>query len=312
VIAIGPADPPAHHQAIRSLIKGFPEKFTLIELKENISAEGGDQELVWTPGGNIALMVGRHRVFRFMERTMQSKLEERGMSDDMIERSRQAYSRSYLGIPAIIMPEKVLRDPALGSEEIFHLDMLAAFMGRRNGKVEVFVPTFQKERGDSQTAEMLDPEMITAVQNEYEEAAHQLGGLGYTVFRVPLADHPVRNPVNIGKFRDPRTNQYSVLLSKYPYHLPRSSDQTPQKILQKALDKIVERGERFQRDPSEKNCDRFCAALNEIWEVIDRVSAMGNPVFNKQAEFYKKNGYQVIEVPDFSWGTGGIHCKFLH
>ena len=110
---------------------------------------------------------------------------------------------------------------------------------RAQGKTLAFVPSYQDPAVDAITHVALAEDVRRRVQYEYDLVAGQLGRRGYEVVRLPFADHPVRNPVNVGRFVDPNTGRQCVLLGKYPYHFPLVPGwPIPQFELQDAFDRM--------------------------------------------------------------------------
>ncbi len=312
VIAVGSREPDYYLQAVQNLVNDYPKNFDLRYLGPNISTEGGDQELVWNAEGGISLMLGRHRVLKYLELSRETEYGENPVSMDLAIEARRAYTNAYYGLPVRIMPKTVLRNPALGDKELFHLDMLVSIVGRHKTP-QAFVPTYQgREVIDAINGQPLDPDFRRRLQSEYDRAALALSYQGYEVRRLPFADHPVRSPANFLKYYDRVTGRHVILLGKYPYHLPAGSKTTPQFQVMNALGLLNWWYEIWRSAPTMENFDKLQMAFVNLWSAMDQAAQAPNPFFDAQKAEFEKCGYDVVTVPLYAWGAGGIHCQTLH
>ncbi len=311
VIDVGSTGPTTKYRStIRTLAETFPKHFALKVLPEGINAEGGDEEIVWTPEGKPALLVGRHRIQAFLEYRDGESYNGRPADPLAIAEARQAFSRAFYDLPVIIVPEAVLEKPALGHVDLFHLDMITTVLHNHRHIPHAFVPTYESPAADSALDLPLKRNYISAVQREYDLAADQLDEIGYQVIRLPFADHPVRGPVNFVKYYDRDRDRVVVLLPRYTYHLPHDSLH-PRKRIQIAMtlldDKAFEWHER--RDPS--SYQAYLEAIQNLWNEMESAQKEPNPIFERQAALIRKAGYDVIGIPTYAWGSGGLHCQIL-
>lgn len=299
-----------YRRAIQTLAKTFPQHFVLKVLPKGINAEGGDEEIVWTPEGKLALMVGRHRIQAFLENRDQASYDGRPIDDLAIAEAREALSKAFYGLPVHIVPEEVLLHPEKGHPELFHLDMLATVLFNHRDKPHAFVPTYTGEAVDASSESLMSRDFVDRVQSEFDSAAKQLDKLGYQVVRLPFADHPVRSPINLVKYHDREKDRIVVLLPHYSYHLPPNQD-NPRQRLQQALDHLDNQAIAWNEQPNEKNFTAYLAAIRNLWRQMEESHQMPNPIFDKQAALFRKAGYEVVGIPSYSWGSGGLHCQML-
>lgn len=298
-----------YKESIQALVDAYPQYFQLKETAVGVRAEGGDEELVWLPDGQLALLVGRNRVSEYLEAVHQDGHRTIAPDVPLIEDARQAFSRAFYDLPVVFVPQSVLDNPALGSTDLFHIDMLVIIMS--NGtQTHAFVPTFMENPVDAMTWKPLNPELVSACQREYDLVAREMAGRGYTVIRLPYGDHPVRGPANVVKYRDKETGEYVVMLGKYPYHYP-PDQRNPQSILFNALADFEDEGGSWQAAPSPKTETQFRDRLGDVWKALDEVAAAPNPIFDHQKELFEAAGYRVVGVPLYPWGSGGLHCQIL-
>ncbi len=309
---------PGYVLTVKRLVKAFPQTFTLWNFGTDVSAEGGDEDIIWTPDNKVALLAGRHRVIQFLNRNMgQQSFEQNSLAPSLIETVRKAFSDSVFGIKVLFVPEKLLLTPipGSGSDEVFHLDMLACVLPNPGiGSPRVFIPTYMKmkQHYDSLLKNSFDKNFISRVQKEYDEASGEFKNLGYEVIRLPFSDHPVRNPVNIVRFRDKNTGKITVLLPKYPYFLPIDSPDTPQQQVLNALDWLRTNFSEWQNLPGPATYQRLADTLQYVFDTMDKVAALPNPIYDTQEKIFKKYGYEVIPIPSYTWGAGGPHCQLLY
>lgn len=309
VLGLGRDIESVYLEPARSLGRVFPNDFVLRPM-EDINTEGGDLEIVWLPDGKPAVFIGRHRVLRRLERTQGEDLRGHVVPDVLIELARAAYRRAFFGLEAVIVGEAGLRTPALVSDELFHMDMVVNMM-RVGERMLAFIPSFVDDPIDAVAETPLAPEMRTRAQSEYDAIASQLAARGYTVVRLPLADHPVRSPVNVAKFISP-TGVPTVLLGRYPYHRTLPDGRRPLHEIQEALTTLEVRVCTWRVKPDEAQWRAVETALRLVWKTIDDGIAAPNPIFDMQAGAYRSNGIEVIAVPMLPGGEGGLHCMLLN
>jgi hypothetical protein len=307
---------------IRDLVKAFPEHFKLKVLPEGINAEGGDEELARTPNGEMAFMVGRHRVLSYLEYrdgVQRDTYNEKFISESDIEEARTFISKAFYGLPVWIVPEKVLTYPDRGNNELFHLDMVASVLYNHKNTPDAFVPTYLPGPVDATLNKPLDKDFVAKAQREYDLVARQLKSLGYKITRLPFADHPVRGPVNFVKYYDRNKDRFSVLLPKYPYHLSLKYQEPehlemavcPNMRIKSALDSLDEKAFEWQENLTADNFRRFMEAIDGVWREMAEVEQQPNPIFETQAELIRRNGYDVVGIPSYPGGSGGLHCQSL-
>ena len=314
IIAADPDNYNNSYAIIKSLCDTYPESFVIKRLGNAISSEGGDMELVWAPKREgLIFMTGRNRVNQYYNRIKHMPLKGISFSSDMLDDFKRAYSQEFYGLRVEVVPQKMLENSDLATEDLFHLDMSVAILSK--GKtVNAFVPTYNggEVKKDAMTNTALDPKLVWTWQAEYDEISAQLSKLGYDVVRLPFSDHPVRCPVNIGKFINRDTLEPSVILGKYPFDHARNSETTPQQMIQDALNDMTYKCDAWKNTPSEPNFNSFLLSISSMWGVMDKVSAMPNPEFDTQADIFRKHGYKVVAVPVYAWGAGGLHCDLLY
>lgn len=312
-IYCGPQDQKPYLDVAHGLTRTYPDSFRYHELPANLSAEGGDLEVVWGPDRKPALLLGRHRVLRYLENTRPGWDHRRAVPQALIEEARKAYSDAFGHLPVIIVTERALREPEKASEEMFHLDMLASIMDNHQGPhPHAFVPVFSSPKVvDAMSGKNLPESLTRKVEWEFDEAARQLSALGYQVIRLPFNDHPARSPVNFGKSKDEKTGRYSVYLAKYPYHLPQGNPQTPQAHLMAAVSAVQDAGGRWNRSGNASDLAQFRQALDQLWQAMTDADAAPSPLYEERAKRILAVGYDVIEVHCYAWGSGGIHCQTL-
>lgn len=311
-------------KALTALRDKFPKKFTIRQYSPNVpdtspnvSVEGGDLEIVVAPSGKVELLVGRHRVLRYlylsgMAPEGSTQASEYAVPEKHIELARSAYSQSFFNLPVTFVTEPLLRDPSKGSPELFHLDMIVTVVpAPDSGPPRAFVPTYLYAPIDSLQGTPIDPQIATAIQSEYDQVAIELKEKGYEVYRLPYSDHPVRSPVNIGKYLDRHTGKHTVLLSKYPYHLPREDTNTPRLDFLRIYEDLDEAGKAFKSTHSKQDAQKLAHVIEGAWARLDAVAKQRNPIFESNRALYESLGYDVKTVPDYTYGSGGIHCKLL-
>jgi hypothetical protein len=312
-IYCGPQDQKTYLDVAHGLTRTYPDSFRYHPLPSNLSAEGGDLEVVWGPNRKPAILLGRHRVLRYLENTRPGWDHRRAVPQALIEEARKAYSEAFGHLPVIIVTERALREPEKASEEMFHLDMLASIMDNHQGPhPHAFVPIFSSPKVvDAMSGKSLPESLTRKVEWEFDEAARQLAALGYQVVRLPFNDHPARSPVNFGKSKNAETGRYSIYLAKYPYHLPQGNPQTPQARLMAAVSSVQDWGARWNGSGNASDLASFHQSLSQLWQAMTDADAAFNPLYEERAKRIREAGYDVVEVHCYAWGSGGIHCQTL-
>lgn len=308
VLGIGAEADLFYRDTLRQMVKAFPKEFAIYSLP-GVNSEGGDVELVRLPGGQIGLLAGHHRVLRWLEYRYGEGLLGRAVAVARIEEARSAFRKAFFGLDVLLVNEEGLRSPSLVSDELFHSDMIVNVAKGTKGAV-AFIPTYEGAPVDAISREPLAPEVQKRAQTIYDRVARQLAGWGFRVARLPFADHPVRNPVNVGKYTELNGEQV-VLLGKYPYHFALPDGPNPQRELQKRFDAVSDDLEAWRGRPSDAAFERVQKGLREVWAELDRAAASPNPTFERQAKVYRAEGIRVVPVPIFPTGEGGLHCLGL-
>lgn len=310
VIRVDARGRPEYIDNIRALVQAYPKRFSLLETSGGVPAEGGDQELVWLPDGGLGLMVGRNRVDQYFRNVRDETFSEYQVTRELAEEARQAFSATFHGLPVFFLPYSVLLAPNLGSEELFHMDMVAVLLRNPRG-THAFVPTYRPDPADANYHKPLDPALVKACQAEFDQAAAQLKGMGYEVRRLPFADHPVRSPANVIKYLDRFTQRHTVFLAHYPYHLPLADPKNPARRLDAALDHLAGTLGYYEEQPSPDSHLAVQHALSAAWVAMASTGLSPNPDFQAQAAAFREAGYDVIAVPIYPGGGGGLHCMAL-
>ncbi len=303
-----------YYEPLKVLLKYFSDDFQFVKLNgknnEEINTEGGDINLTWLPEGKVGLLIGYHRVLRYIQH--KTGMDMRGQKVDaaLIEEARKAFQDAFFGVEVIIVGEDLLRKPLIVNDELFHLDMIVNLV-KSGDKTLAFIPTYLVSPVDAITHVHLSDVVRDRIQKVYDICAAQLKKRGFKVIRLPFADHPVRNPVNVGKFINPEDGKPYVLLGKYPYHFALSDGSIPQFELQAGFDALTLIVDKWRQDPSGSNWQEVQKYFDEIWKMMDDIPQKKNPLFDRQAEIYKLHGISVIGVPIFPTGDGGLHCLLL-
>ena len=308
VLGIGAEADIFYRGVVQSLARSFPTEFVAMYLP-GVNTEGGDIELARFADGKIGLLLGHHRILRWLEYHDGTGVLGRAISAERIEKARQAFRNAFFGLDVTILNEESLRSPALVSDELFHSDMIANVVRGRSGPV-AFVPSYETGAIDAVSHEPLSADIRSRAQLIYDRVARQLAAGGFRVARLPFADHPVRNPVNVGKYVDADGTQV-VLLGRYPYHFVLPDGRNPQRELQKQLDELSTALEEWKDKPSDVLWERVRKRAAESWEEMDRAVASANPTFERQRKAYEDEGIRVVAVPIFPTGEGGLHCLGL-
>jgi hypothetical protein len=300
---------------VLSLVRTFPDDFGVRTLgqtgADSINTEGGDLSIIWRPNGQVGVLVGRHRIVRFLERRNGRSLAGEAIDQSMIEEARLAFSGAFFGREVIIAGEAALRHPGWVNDDVFHADMVVTIM-RCDHQVVAFVPTFEGRPIDAVFRESLSPERQALVQEEYELVARQMKKRGFAVVRLPFSDHPARNPVNVSKYLDPSTGRHVVLLERYPYHFaPASGGPIPHFQLQDAIEAVSAEVDQWYKRPNDARWQAVQASIEAAWRKLEKTAASPNPLFSRQAALFEANGIEVLPVPMCPSGEGGLHCMIL-
>lgn len=308
VLGIGAEADLFYRDVLEQLVRAFPKDFA-IHLLPGVNTEGGDVELVRLPDGRLAMMAGHHRVLRWLEYRHGEGVLGRSIPTARIEEARSAFRKAFFGLDVLFVNEEGLRSPSLVSDELFHSDMIVNVVRSAKGVV-AFVPTMEAAPVDAISRQPLAPEIVKRAKVVYDRVARQLQAWRFRVVRLPFADHPVRNPVNVGKYTEPDGTQV-VLLGKYPYHFALPDGQNPQRELQKRFDALSDELGAWRSRPSDAGFARVEKAFRDTWAEIDRAAASPNPTFDRQVRAYEAEGVRVVPVPIFPMGEGGLHCLGL-
>jgi hypothetical protein len=315
VLGVGGDTDPAYLEPVETLVRVFPRDFALRRLAGlhvgDVNTEGGDLALSWLPDGKVGLLVGRHRAIRYLERRTGRSIPGRPLAAAEIDESRRAFSSAFFGIEVVIAGEGALRDPARGSEELFHADMVVAAL-RNEREAVAFVPTYEVRPRDANSLELLPEALAKSVQREYDLVAGQMEGRGYRVVRLPFEDHPVRAPVNVSKYVDRSTGRPFVLLGRYPDHRPTASGApSAMQRLRDGVAGLQARVDAWEDGPNDARWAAIAQSLGDVWREIDRSVTDPNPLFERQRALYEANGISVVPLPLYPSGEGGVHCLLL-
>jgi hypothetical protein len=315
VFGIGGDTDEDYRGPVLSLAETFPDDFGVRTLgrtgEGSINTEGGDLSVIWLPNGQVGVLVGRHRIVRFLENRYDRSLAGEAIDQAMIEEARQAFSKAFFGREVIIAGEPALRHPGWVNDDVFHADMVVTIM-RCNNQVVAFVPTFEGRPVDAIFHKPLSPERQAMVQQEYDLVARQMKKRGFAVVRLPFADHPVRNPVNVSKYLDPSTGRHVVLLERYPYHLASAPGAPiPQFQLQDAIHSVSVKVKQWYKQPNDARWQAVQASIEAAWKTLGGIADSPNPLFSKQVALFEANGVEVLPVPMCPSGEGGLHCMIL-
>jgi hypothetical protein len=309
IIFRGQIDREPYRRAVDDLCRSFPDHFSFRDLPPNVSAEGGDEDLVRAPDGHLVFLVGRHRAVKYLELLNGKSFVGRSITLADIEEAQNAFSTAFEGVPVVFMTSSLLENPGLGNEEIFHLDMSVAVVG--DGQVNHgFIPTFGTHPVDRMTSNGLDPNFVSSAQNEYDLMADELKGLGFPVERPILNDHPVRSPANLVRFYDPQTGRCTALLAHYPRQDTNGGGS--QALITSRLEQIRKKYVVWGKNPDAVTYNSLFRAVQDLWNEMTAVSMESDPDFEATANLFRKAGIDVVPVADFAWGSGGLHCQLLH
>ncbi len=314
-IARSAGDADIYVKVTKELTDAFPETFVLKDVDKNTSAEGGDEDIIKLPGPGhkVAIITGRHRVQRYAERVKGVSFDRAPIDDAMKAEAAAAFSKSYFGVEAVFLPEEIMKKPEKGSEEVFHLDMVTSILpDPKGGKPKAFIPSIANNCYVSLNDEQLNKEFVSHIQAEYDAAASQMRRLGFDTPRLYYCDHPVRGPVNIIKYHDKISGGYSVMLGKYPNHLPVDDPYTAQHRVTDIFKLLANRFNEWSNKQDAATYKQLKATMDGVWTVMDTVSEETNSVYDEQKKMFEKYGYNVITVPVYAWGAGGLHCMVMY
>lgn len=313
MLAAGSEDRNEYVKSVKALVEAYPKDFVIHDMGDFVSAEGGDLDIVWGPDKKAAVLAGRNRALMYYERKNGMSYESMPLTREEIETARSEFSESFFGSRVLFLPETVLEKPELGCYEVFHLDMTVCTMPpEKGGKPRAFVPKYEGRSYDALSGAELTDDLASNAGREYDIAAKEMKKNGYKVIRLPFADHPVRSPANSPRYRNRETGKSTVLLGKYPYHLPMGREDTPQKKLMKEIDLLAAFDDSSYEGNSGKGYEELIAGINRLWSVMDMVSEEPNPLTERQKRLFEKEGYVVKVVPVYAWGAGGMHCQLLY
>jgi hypothetical protein len=298
VLFSGPADHPVYAAFTNALSRAFPSDFAPYTGLAGTSAEGGDEKILTMPDGRLGVLVGHHRFLHYFGRDSPNLGSADGLSDAQIEEARQAFSQALFGLPVHALPEAALKDPGLANPEVYHLDMQVT-LARHEGRYDAFVPECESGAVDRISGQPLDPGFRAQVDQQYDQVALELEGLGFQVNRIPFWDHPVRAPVNMLKVDE--AGRTVLLVSKYPYHLPAGDPGTAQGHFNGLMSDLT------------KGFDGLspAKALQAAWKGLKEVEEAPSPPFDQERKILEGRGYAVKAIPMFPGGGGGLHCLVL-
>ncbi len=311
VIAVGHDEPAYYKDAVLNLVKTYPDDFTDVDPGPGVSTEGGDIELVWGAGEKPEVLAGRFAAIRYLQRTRGAFPTTQAASLSEVAQARSAFSQGFFGLPVRFLPESVLQDPSRGNPELFHLDMMLSTLAD-NPKPRAFIPTYLPGARDATGWGPLKPEFVRSLQREYDRLALEMASFGYSVVRLPFADHPVRSPANLVKYYDPVREEEVVYLSKYPNHLPDHGKATTQDLIRNAIANLQPAYGAWLARPNDGSFSNLMGAFQQVWAVLGDSATEVNPIFEEQRKLVEKCGYLVVPVPMYVWGAGGLHCLILH
>jgi len=297
---------------VKSLTDADPSSIATLPLPPGVSCEGGDLEVSWGTDGKAVLLLGRHRVLNYLKTVDGIDGSKRAVKPEEIEEAKRAFSTRF-EMPVQVVPEKALFEPNKACSELFHLDMVVSVMDPHDGgPPRAFVPVLMEGRVDDALFDKpLDPKLVVSCRWELEAVAEQMAAMGYKVVRLPFSDHPVRSPANFVKYHDTRTGRYKVLLSKFPDALPLQNQQTPQRYFNWVMGLLRASGENWQRSGTPESFHAFQQQVAETWRAMDRIEEAPNPTFDECAKRITAEGFDVVSVPSYCYGSGGMHCQVL-
>jgi hypothetical protein len=310
VLAVGSDADSWYATPVMNLVRAFPGDFVLRTLP-GINAEGGDVSVVWLPDGGVGVLIGYHRILRYVENHSGETPDGKPLGDTKVAEARAAFRKAFFGREVLIVGERFLREPAAASPELIHADMIVNVLQTARG-LAAFVPTYDRPPVDGVAQRRLPESVWRPVEAEYDGAAAMLARRGYRVVRIPFRDHPDRTPVQVGSFIDERDGRQSLLLGKYPYHFALPDGRNPQLELQRSLEKLDDTVAAWRHDPSEANWKAAVESIADVWKGVDATAVTPNPNFDGQARVYESEGIRVTPVPLYPTGEGGLHCLLLN
>jgi hypothetical protein len=315
VLAIGGDTDSWYVGGVQSLVQTYPDDFAVRTLgtagAEAVNTEGGDLSVIWLPEGKVGVLVGRHRIVRFLDHKYGREFEGEAIDQGKIEEARRAFSTAFFGREVVIAGEAALKNPGWVSDDVFHADMVVVVL-RHERRVVAFVPTFAGTAVDAVTGEAIAADRQRLAQQEYDLVANQMSARGFSVVRLPFADHPVRSPVNVSRFFDPRTAQHVVLLARYPDHrAPVPGYPTAEDELDAKFEELGDRITEWTQHLDQPRWDAVQRSVAAAWEALRALAARPDPLFAKQAADYEANGVRVLPLPMYPSGEGGLHCLVL-
>lgn len=314
-IGLGRDMHPGYSRATEALVAAYPQDFVLQRIggrgTSALSTEGGDVSIVPGPDGGLRLVVGRHRVLRVLEREGIPWDPPPVVAAADVERVRRLYREAFFGLKTIVLGEALLARADRSDDEVFHADMVAAIVRARSG-VKAFVPTYGPDPLDAVLRSSVSTERVRRAQAEYDESARQLRREGYDVVRIPFADHPVRNPVNVAPFTDDRSGEASVLVARYPPVTPASAGgPVPLFAIQDAFEGLDKSVTAWRAAPSDDTWSGVEGAIEATFRAIDAAAAAPSRAFDQVRRVYETEGVRVVPVNLIPFGEGGLHCLVL-
>lgn len=300
---VGDSDNSLYRSFSRSLTQQHPDFFSQADLRNGVSGEGGDLALARFPSGETGLVLGQHRVKHYFQAMGRAWVTGQALSPEVLIEIEQAYSKAY-GLPTLICPKRPLLEGTY-TDELFHLDMVASFMSRQPS--QVVVPILVEGAADHFSGETLKEELVAALQAEFSVVASELKSAGFQVVRAPLNDDPSRSPTNSIKFRA-KNGERIVLLARYS----KAPGKDSRCKLEEVLRDLNSVASELTEHPIAAQIKRVDQAIAAVWQAMTVCDSDSDPIFKAQAEAYYQCGYQVIPIPDYPWGAGGLHCQFSH
>lgn len=310
VLAIGADSDSWYADSLEKMVRAFPNDF-LVRILPEVNTEGGDLSLAWLPDGNMAVLVGYHRILRYEETKRGVEMKGERMDSTWIASGKDAFRRAFFGLEVLVVGEENLREPKFVNDELFHLDMVVNVLKGSRGVV-AFVPSYTEPPVDAMSHVAIAASLTQHLEREYDRVAAQLAARGYRVVRLPFRDHPDRTPVQVADFVDAETGRPSLLLGKYPYHLELPGGRNPQRELQQSLHALESAVEEWRQSPTGARWQGVRNRIAFVWRALDTASKSPNPNFEMQARIYESEGVRVIPVPIVPTGEGGIHCLLLN
>jgi hypothetical protein len=302
----GPEDNPAYRGAVDALTHAFPDRFAALTLPLGLSAEGGDLALVTGPDRKPLLVLGRHRVLRSLALMGLGDGSGKPVPEADLVRVEQAYADAF-GVPVLVLPRRALLG-GWGNEDLFHLDMMAAFVADSIGS-RALVARVGPDAYDSVAHKALGADYAASLNMELDAAAAQLRGAGFLVTRLPLDDHPVRSPANSVKGLDKDGHRLAIL-GRYP-PLTVFRGRVGLSPMELALRRLLASAAAIHTGKAGWE-QALRPSLDAVWAELDsdaKAAATGDDAVSRQ---YRASGYAVATVAEYPGGAGGFHCQLLH